>query len=224
MKIPFFGAISIIFFAVSAQIQVHGADLAVKLPQPEYDGNISVEKALQKRRSVRKYGKVPITLSNLSQLLWAAQGVTRPGGLRTAPSAGALYPLEVYVVGGNIDGLQAGVYVYKPGGHELLKLTDGDKRTELRKAALGQSAIKDAAAVLVIAAVYERTTVKYGERGIRYVHMEAGHAAQNVCLQAVSLNLGTVVIGAFDDDGVRKAANLTIREQPLYLLPTGVAG
>jgi SagB-type dehydrogenase family enzyme len=132
-----------------------------------------------------------------------------------------LYPLEVSVVAGNVSGLLPGTYVYKPESNELLKISGGDKRRELSGAAGGQSAITQAAAVLVISAVYERTMTKYGERGIRYVHMEAGHAAENVYLQAVSLDLGTVAIGAFDDDGVKRAANLTIREQPLYLMPVG---
>jgi SagB-type dehydrogenase family enzyme len=172
----------------------------LKLPPAVYDGKMSVEKALQERRSIRQYKDLPITLSDLSQLLWAAQGVSGSGGRRTAPSAGALYPLEVHVIASNVHDLPAGIYVYKPQGHGLLKMADCDQRMELSKAALGQSPIKNAAAVLVFSAVYERTTVKYGERGIRYVHMEAGHAAENVYLQAVSLNLGTVAIGAFHDE------------------------
>jgi SagB-type dehydrogenase family enzyme len=162
-----------------------------------------------------------MSLSELSHLLWAAQGISGAEGRRTVPSAGALYPLEVSVVAGNVSGLQPGIYVYKPERHELLKIIDGDKRDELSRAARGQSVIRSASAVLVISAVYERSTVKYGERGNRYVHMEAGHAAQNVYLQAVSLNLGTVAIGAFDDDEVKNAAHLTVREQPLYIMPIG---
>lgn len=222
MKVPLFFAIITVFFTVSSRGHVPGADnLSIKLPRPKYVSSTSVESALQKRRSVREYKNLPITLPDLSQLLWAAQGITGSNGLRTAPSAGALYPLEVSVVAGNVSGLQEGIYVYKPEGHELHKISDGDKRTELSRAARGQSAMQDAPVVLVISAVYERTTIKYDERGNRYVHMEAGHAAENVYLQAVSLNLGTVVIGAFDDDAVKKAAHLTIREQPLYLLPVG---
>ncbi len=222
MRVPLFAVIIAVFFTAWGRGDLHAADsMSIKLPQPKYDGGISVESALQKRRSVREYKNLPISLSDLSQLLWAAQGITGSGGLRTAPSAGALYPLEVSVIAGNVNGLQAGTYVYKPEGHELLKTAGGDKRAELSRAALGQSAITDAAAVLVISAVYERTTVKYGERGNRYVHMEAGHAAENVYLQAISLDLGTVVIGACDDEGVKKAANLTVREQPLYLMPVG---
>jgi len=193
----------------------------IKLPEPAEDSKTSIEKALLKRRSVRSFKDVSLTLAEVSQLLWAAQGITSPRGLRTTPSAGALYPLEVYIVAGNVDALPDGVYHYRPVKHELIRIVKGDKRNELCAAALGQTSVRNAAAVLVFAAVYERTTVKYGERGIRYVHMEAGHTAQNVFLQAVPLNLGTVVIGAFDDDGVRKVLKISDREQPLYIMPVG---
>ena len=193
----------------------------IKLPEPGYDSGTSVEKALQERRSIRDYKDEPLTLAEVSQLLWAAQGITNPKGLRTAPSAGALYPLEVYVVAGDVNDLPDGIYKYKPYGHELARFVEEDKRIELCNAALDQSSVKDAAAVIVFSAVYQRTTGKYGERGIRYVHMEAGHAAQNVYLQAVSLNVGTVVIGAFDDEKVKKVMNMGDEEQPLYIMPVG---
>ena len=194
----------------------------IKLPEPKYDSNTSVEQALFERRSIREYKDTPLTLAEISQLLWAAQGITYPRwGFRTAPSAGALYPLELYVVSGNVNGLPKGIYKYRPQGHELVMIVEGDKRTELCNAALGQSSIKEAASVIVFVAVYQRTTGKYGERGIRYVHMEVGHASQNIYLQAVSLNLGTVVIGAFDDEDVKKIINTGDEEQPLYLMPVG---
>jgi len=193
----------------------------IKLPQPLYDGTTSVEKALHDRRSVRQYKNVLVTLSDLSQILWAAQGISGSGGKRTAPSAGALYPLDVYVVVGKVSGLAAGIYSYHPRNHELVMIAKGDARTELSRAAMGQSSIKNAAMVLVFCAVYERTTVKYGERGIRYVHMEAGHAAQNVSLQAVALDLGTVVMGAFYDDEVRAVLRLPEQEHPLSIMPVG---
>jgi SagB-type dehydrogenase family enzyme len=221
---PSFSTFMLAFLMMAFPIRSHATDPSsgtIKLPQPFSHGQISVEKTLSERRSIRYYKNLPISLANLSQLLWAAQGMSGSKGLRTAPSAGALYPLEVSVVAGNVSGLLPGTYVYKPESNELLKISGGDKRRELSGAAGGQSAITQAAAVLVISAVYERTMTKYGERGIRYVHMEAGHAAENVYLQAVSLDLGTVAIGAFDDDGVKRAANLTIREQPLYLMPVG---
>ena len=203
------------FFAPAATPEV------IRLPQPLSDGTMSVERALRERRSMRQYKNQPVTLSDLSQILWAAQGVSGPGGRRTAPSAGALYPLEVSVVAGNVTGLSAGTYSYDPDQHQLTVIAEGDARRSLSRAALDQSSIKNAAAVLVLCAVYERTTVKYGERGIRYVHMEAGHAAQNVSLQAVALNLGTVVIGAFHDDRVRTVLRLSEQEHPLSLMPIG---
>jgi SagB-type dehydrogenase family enzyme len=195
-----------------------GADV-IKLPAPSLHGNTSVEEALLNRRSVREFKDEPLTLQEVSQLLWAAQGITGMG--RTAPSAGALYPLEVYVAIGNVEGVAPGVYRYSPGENELKKTAGGDKRQELCDAALGQASVKNGAADIVIAGVYGRTTEKYGERGVRYVHMEAGHAAQNVCLQAVSLHLGTVTIGAFYDDRVKNATGMRGDEQPLYVMPVG---
>jgi len=195
--------------------------IGIKLPEPRYDSNVSIEEALLKRRSIREYIGDPLTLQEVSQLLWAAQGITDLRGFRTAPSAGALYPLEVYVVVGHIENLAKGVYKYKPNEHELVKVLDGDKREELAKAALGQAWVKETAINLVITAVYKRTTVKYGDRGIRYVHMEAGHAAQNLCLQATAMDLGTVTIGAFYDEQVKEVLNLPEDEQPLYIIPVG---
>ena len=194
---------------------------AIKLPKPVQDGRTSLEKTLQERRSIRQYKNAPIPLSDLSQLLWASQGISGSGGRRTAPSAGALFPLDVYIIAGKVTGLSAGIYSYDPHKHELTRVAEGDARAEMSKAALGPSSIKSAPAVLVLSAVYERTTVKYGERGIRYVHMEVGHVAQNIYLQAAALNLGTVVIGAFDDDGIRKVLHMTGRAHPLYLMPVG---
>jgi SagB-type dehydrogenase family enzyme len=192
------------------------------LPTPRHDSQTSVEEALLKRRSVRSYSDAPLTLAEVSQLLWAAQGITDPArGFRTAPSAGALYPLEVYLVAGNVEGLTSGVYKYEPAAHGLRSVISGDQQTELYHAALGQSAVKDAPAIMVLSAVYERTTGKYGERGIRYVHMEAGHAAQNVLLEAVALGLGGVGMGAFDDDAVRTVTGMSPAEQPLYIITLG---
>jgi SagB-type dehydrogenase family enzyme len=194
----------------------------IKLPEPRYDSETSVEESLLKRRSVRDYSGEPLTLSEISQLLWAIQGTTnKEMGFRTAPSAGALYPLEVYVVAGNVDGLPDGIYRYKTREHGLEGVVEGDKRTELYNAALEQSAVKDAAAVMVLSAVYERVTVKYGEKGKMYAHIEAGHAAQNAYLQAVSLNLGMVVMGGFIDDEVKKVVKMPEDEVPLYLIPVG---
>ena len=193
----------------------------IQLPDPRTEGDIAVETALQKRRSVRSYKNEPLDLAEISQLLWSAQGVTHPRGFRTAPSAGALYPLELYVIAGRIENLPPAIYRYSPHQHALMSIVSGDKRTELSRAALRQGAIRKAPAVLLFCAVYERTTGKYGQRGIRYVHMEVGHAAQNVCLQAIALRLHTAVIGAFHDEAVKEVAHLPVNEQPLYFVTIG---
>ena len=201
-----------------------GESASIALPEPVNDSDTSVEEALRERRSVRDYRREALTLKQVGQLLWSAQGVTAGDGRRTAPSAGALYPLEVYAVIGNVDGIAPGVYRYRPDSHTLVRVLDGDQRKDLSRAALNQTWVSQAAIDIVITAVYERTTGKYGERGIRYVHMEAGHAAQNVYLQAVSLKLGTVTIGAFDDDGVKRVLGLPVDEEPLYIMPVGRTG
>ena len=193
----------------------------IRLPEPRYDGSISVEHALRARRSVRNYKKEPLTLAEISQLAWSAQGITTPRGYRTAPSAGALYPLELYIVAGNVNDLPTGIYKYLYRDHALVQTVDGDKRAELSHAALSQGSIARAPAVLVFCAVYGRITGKYGDRGIQYTFMEIGHAAQNVCLQAIALDLGSVVIGAFRDHEVKLIANLPADEEPTYLIPVG---
>ncbi len=193
----------------------------IKLPAPAYDGKLAVEAAFLGRRSIRNYKEAPVELKEISQLLWAAQGITRPGGYRTCPSAGALYPLELQLVAGRIDGLPCGAYRYDCANHAILHEGEKDIRYDLAAAALGQSMISRAPATIAISAIFERTTRKYGERGIRYICMEAGHAAQNIHLQALSLNLGTVVIGAFRDTEVKNALGLQPNESPLLLMPVG---
>jgi SagB-type dehydrogenase family enzyme len=189
---------------------------AIALPTPVASGALSLEEALARRRSVRDFEATPLTLGELGQLLWAAQGITGQEGYRSAPSAGALYPLELYAA------TAEAVYHYEPGGHRLSIHLRGDRRRELSAAALSQASVREAPAVLVIAAVYERTEGKYGaERAPRYVHLEAGHAAQNILLQAVALDLGAVPVGAFEDDRVQQALGLPADHQPLYLIPAG---
>lgn len=196
-------------------------EVKIILPEPGYDSNVSVEEAILQRRSERDYTSQALTLQEVSQLLWAAQGITDPRGYRAAPSAGATYPLEIYIVVGNVEGVAKGIYRYEPEAHQLLRVVSGEQRGALAQAALNQQFIAQAPVNLVITAVYERTTQRYGERGIRYVHMEAGHAAQNVYLQAVALNLGTVVVGAFHDNQVKEILNLAEDEEPLYIIPVG---
>ncbi len=196
-------------------------EVKIKLPDPVYDSTTSIEKALQQRRSVRQYKDEAMTLQQVSQLLWAAQGITSPEGFRTAPSAGALYPLEIYLVSGNVRDLPAGVYHYLPAENALKLLVEGDKRTDLTAAALQQNSIKLAPIDIVMTGIYTRSTKKYGNRGKQYVHIEIGHAAQNVCLQAASLGLGTVTIGALDVSSFRAILTLPSAEIPFYILPVG---
>ena len=170
-----------------------------KLPAPSLKGEHSLEQLLAQRRSRREFANTTLILAELGQLLWSAQGITDSQGLRTAPSAGALYPLELYVVAGRVEGLPVGVYHYQPHPHHLRKISDQDIREKLAEAALSQTWMENAAAVIVFAADYARTARKYGQRAERYVHIEVGHAAQNLFLQAEALSLATVVVGAFSD-------------------------
>jgi len=187
----------------------------ITLPPPHTDGAVSLEACLARRRSVRSYTAQDLTWEQIGQLLWAAQGLTAEWGGRTAPSAGALYPLEVYVV------TRQGVYHYVPAGHRLITLATEDRRGALQEGCLGQSAVGAAPAVFVVTAIYARTASKYGDRAARYVHLEAGHAAQNLLLQAVALNLGGVPIGAFDDAGIQRVLALPADHEPLYVIPVG---
>jgi SagB-type dehydrogenase family enzyme len=204
-----------------APVPVPSSPDSITLPEPRFESQVSLEETLLRRRSVREYADLPLSLEEVSQLLWAAQGITSDWGGRTAPSAGALYPLEVYLVVGNVDNLGAGVYKYQPQEHTLVRVGDSDVRPELASAALGQSFVAEAAVDIVISAVYERTTRKYGDRGVRYVHMEAGHAAQNIYLEAVALDLGTVTVGAFSDEWVMDILGMPESEVPLYIMPVG---
>lgn len=196
-------------------------DKEIALPQPQYESETSIEEALRQRRSIRNYAEKALTLEEVGQLLWAAQGITDERGYRTAPSAGALYPLELYVVVGEVEMLDPGVYHYDPHNHALQPVADGDRRQALTKEALGQSYIRRGAIDIIFTGIYERTTNKYGHRGRQYVHMEAGHAAQNVYLQCVPLELGTVVVGAFGDEGVQDVLELPEERVPLYIMPVG---
>jgi len=195
----------------------------IALAQPRTESSVSLEAALHKRRSIRSFAEQAVSLASIGQLLWAAQGVTNDRGLRTAPSAGALYPLEVYVVAGNVTGLEAGLYHYQSADHVLEQIGVGDQRAALARDALGQTVIAKAPVDFIIAGMPERTTGKYGDRGVRYVLMEAGHAAQNLCLQAVALELGSVVIGAFSDGKVGSMLQLGNEGVPLYIIPVGIA-
>jgi SagB-type dehydrogenase family enzyme len=197
------------------------ADGKIVLPQPRKKGALSLEESLANRRSIRQYRNQPLTLAEVSQLLWAAQGITSAEGYRTAPSAGALYPLEIYLVAGNVEGLPAGIYHYEPQAHALTRTASGDHRESIAAAALGQDSPRGAPITIAIAAVASRTTGKYGDRGNRYVAIEVGHAAQNILLEATSLGLGAVPMGAFSDAELKRALALGQEEEPLYLISTG---
>ena len=215
----------------------------IPLPEPRLDGPVAVEQALSQRRSIRRFEPESLELADLGQLMWAAQGVTQRmeepppgfswewrGGMRTAPSAGALYPLELHAVVGDVDGLEPGVYRYLPAEHALARVVSpvqtpvsgpDDRRQALSNAALRQLAIRNAPAVLVLAGVVERAATKYGERAERYVHIEVGAAAQNVYLECESIGLGTVFIGAFDDDAVAGVLGLPGDELVFAIMPIG---
>jgi SagB-type dehydrogenase family enzyme len=185
-----------------------------RLPEPKKQGSVSLEEALAGRRSERSFVRRTLDREQISQLLWAAQGVTRRG-LRTAPSAGALYPLEVYLVSGE------GIYRHLPRSHELERIAEGDILPQLARAALDQGCIREAPVSIVIAAVYQRTERRYGDRAARYVWIEAGHVAQNIHLQAVAMGLGSVPVGAFDDRQVHRVLSLPEDQMPLYIIPVG---
>jgi SagB-type dehydrogenase family enzyme len=198
--------------------------MQIQLPPPTPKGIMSLEEAIARRRSIRHLTQESISQSQLSQILWATQGVTDiRSGDRAVPSAGATYPLEIFTVSGRncIEGISDGIYRYNPESHSLTTHRQGDFRRELARAALEQEYISQAPLNIVISAIYERTMMRYGARGERYVHIEVGHAGQNIYLQATVLGLVTVAIGAFDDEEVSSVLQLDKRIKPLYIMPVG---
>lgn len=215
-------------FIVALCIGIMGFDSAsgadedvILLPTPRVDGSVSLEHALAHRRSIRLFDPSPVSLAAISQLLWAAQGTTDDRGFRTAPSAGALFPLEVFLVAGAVSGLTPGIYHYETTAHRLMRVSTREIREQLAKAASDQRWIAEAPAILVLIANYDRTARKYGSRGARYVQMEAGHAAQNVYLQSEALDLGTCMVGAFREESVKELLGLLTDLEPLGLMPVG---
>ncbi len=193
----------------------------IYLPAPRKESDVSLEQALENRRSTRDYTGGSIDLSDVSQLLWSAQGETSTNGYRAAPSAGALFPLELYLLATNVKDLKTGIYKYIPSTHSLRRQNDTDVNERLAELCFDQTWITKAAVDIFISAVYERTTIKYGDRGIRYIYLEAGHAAQNICLQATVLGLGATTVGAFSDQGLKATLSMSSNEFPLYLLTIG---
>ncbi|MFQ5996617.1 MAG: SagB/ThcOx family dehydrogenase [Dehalococcoidales bacterium] len=195
----------------------------IYLPPPSQKGKMPLEEVIARRESIRDFTSQPITQPQLSQILWAAQGTSEISRGRTVPSAGATYPLEIFVVcGANcIERIGEGIYHYHPENHSLTLHHQEDMRLELARAALSQEFIYEAPIDIVICAVYERTLRRYGTRGERYIHMEVGHAGQNIYLQATALGLATVAIGAFHDELVREVLRLDKQYRPLYIMPVG---
>ena len=190
----------------------------IKLPEPRLKSDVSLEEALYERRSTRQYADSPLTLSDVSQLLWAAQGITENStGKRTAPSAQRFYPLEIYLVAGNVENLAPGIYLYSPAGHELEKIKDGDMRADLGGRPDSQKAPVD----IIIAANFSKVPEKFGAEGTKWIYLECGHAAQNICLQATALNLGTVTAAGFPEDKIKSLLGLPAEKGILYLMPVG---
>lgn len=194
----------------------------IKLPEPSFKG-MTVEEAIRKRRSVREYSDKPLTISQVSEILFAAQGITGEIAgtyLRTAPSAGALYPVEIYLIVQNVEGLEKGIYHYNVLEHSLEFIKKGDFKNEIFKAGLFQDMFLEAPLILIYTAIFKRTTYKYDDRGYRYVYIEAGHIAQNVSLECVSLGLSSCVVGAFFDDMVNKLIGVDGKEEAVIYIQT----
>jgi len=187
----------------------------IKLPEPKFKGEFTLEEVLKKRRTCREFVKdKKLTLEQISQLLWATYGITEKRySLKTAPSAGARYPLDIYVA------KEDGVFKYIPEEHSLIEISKEDIREKIAIASYNQDFIADAPCVFIFYAIYERTTSRYGERGIRYVHFDLGHAAQNLLLQAEAISLGACPVGAFNDSEIKKI--LKVEGEPLYIVPVG---
>lgn len=227
--IKFFLPASIIFFSLlsycNSSTNHHSNVIILEdkilLPTVSINSELSLESAIYQRRSIRNFVDSSLTLDQISQLLWSAQGITDKHGYRTVPSAGALYPLEIYLIAGSVEGLIPGLYKYLPAENALLRIKSEDLREEISSASYTQDFINTAPVSIVITCIYLKTTSKYGTRGIRYVHMEAGHSSQNIYLQSVSLGLGSVAIGAFNDQSIKNILSLPEDESPLYIMPIG---
>ncbi|MGB5815289.1 MAG: SagB/ThcOx family dehydrogenase [Thermoanaerobaculia bacterium] len=191
------------------------------LPEPRLAGKVTVEGALRERRSIRRFASQSLTLGEIGQLLWSVQGVTGTGGERTTPSAGGLYPLQMYLAAARVDGLEVGIYRYRPDLHDLEPVAEGDVRIKLAAASHGVEWVDSAPVVLAIGGVVQKTAIKYGARARRYVYIEVGCAAENVYLQAQSLGLGAVLVGAFDDHEVGAIMQLREGEEAMALMPVG---
>lgn len=211
-------------FCLLGLLGIKKGDASILLPKPSFDGKISVEKAIKERRTIRDFKERSLPLNHLSQLLWAAQGITDPKeGKRASPSGGALYPLDIYVIAGEkgVEGMEMGIYRYLSKTHSILLISKGDHREEIASSSLRQMWMAKAPVIFVITAEYKRITWKYGERGIRYALIETGHVGQNLFLQAEALGLGVGIVGAFYDEDVSKVIGLPPQHEPLLIMPVG---
>ncbi|MCU0641842.1 MAG: SagB/ThcOx family dehydrogenase [Candidatus Margulisbacteria bacterium] len=207
--------VSLLLLGLTIDLAV-AARKQIVLPNPKLIGKMTLEESLFRRRSERAFLPNELTMEQISQLLWAAQGITEKSwGFRTAPSSGSLYPLTIYIA------KKDGVFQYLPDGHKLIEVATEDKRSSLVRAALGQGYIAEAPLVIIVAGNFRITEAKYGQRAYRYMSMEIGHVGENVLLQAVALGLVAVPIGAFWDDVVAKALGLPETQDPFYLIPVG---
>ena len=211
-------------FCVLGLLGIKKGHASIPLPKPSSDGKVSVEKAIKERRTLRDFKDRTLPLTYLSQLLWAAQGITdQMERKRAAPSGGALYPLAIYVIVGEkgVEGIETAIYHYLPERHSILPISKGDRRKEIASASLRQMWMAKAPVIFVITAEYKRITGKYGERGIRYALIEVGHVGQNLFLQAEALGLGAGIVGAFYDEDVSKVIGLPPKHEPLLVMPVG---
>jgi SagB-type dehydrogenase family enzyme len=211
-------------FIVAGLLEIKDGYASISLPKPSFDGKVSLEKAIKERRTIRDFRERTLSLNHLSQLLWAAQGITDPTmGRRAAPSGGALYPLDIYILIGEngVEKMEAGIYHYLPKGHSVSVISKGDRRREISSASLSQMWMAKAPVIFIITAEYKRITGKYGERGVRYALIEVGHVGQNLFLEAEALGLGAGIVGAFDDLEVSKVAGLPPKHEPLLIMPVG---
>ncbi|KUG25759.1 hypothetical protein ASZ90_004409 [hydrocarbon metagenome] len=211
--------IPILFMSIVFNSIISAQSEIIKLPEVNLKGKLSLEETLKERKSRRSYQKSELKIDEISQLLWAAQGINRNDGGRTAPSAGALYPLEIYLLVGDVKNLNVGLYQYDPVNHSLIIKNKKNLIPNLTN--VMQQFVTNGAAIIIITGVYERTTQKYGERGIRYVHMDVGFACQNIYLQAESLGLGTVFMGAFNDNLLSDILQLPKNHKALGVMPVG---
>ena len=218
--VVFSGVLIFLNFQKSNKEIMDNQSESIQLPKPSYQGNLFVEEAINQRRSIREYQDKSLTLTEVSQLLWAAQGLNVKGG-RVAPSAGALYPMEIYLVVKDVENLSPAVYHYLNKSHSLELYSESQIDSELAEASYSQSWVEKAPVKIIISGIFERTTSKYGERGIQFVYQESGHIAQNVYLQAESLDLGTVVVGGFNQGKIDKLFNFNEWQQVLYIMPVG---